>query len=226
MVDGRWWSSSTSPRGSSDWRGVPQRAPVRPTSRLRSRPKTETPTSSDLVAGLIGGEVDTSVTPNAPHRSSLPHFPSSSPPAPYFSFQFVRIRLPKSERERGLSRLLCRRRVLLSLSPHPRFIRSETGLFFFFFFFSPHLPCSLPSRGFGFRSSENAITPFTKCCTTDSSTTSVLPPDRFSAVCSSTNAVPSSSSLMSLMDGGSNTRNSSIRAIIENDHDPRSHDSL
>lgn len=129
MVDGRWWSSSTSPRGSSDWRGVPQRAPVRPTSRLRSRPKTETPTSSDLVAGLIGGEVDTSVTPNAPHRS-LAHLPST----PYLSFFDFEFEPPKFPRERGsVSLSMSRPPLSLSLSsnfPQRRFIRSETGLFF------------------------------------------------------------------------------------------------
>lgn len=124
MVDGpRWWSSSTSPRGSSDWRGVPQRAPVRPTSRLRSRPKTETPTSSDLVADLIGGEVDTSVTPNAPHRSS---WHTSLLPHPIFPSSTSNSNSPKFPRERGsVSLSMPSSLSLFQDFPHPRFIRSS-----------------------------------------------------------------------------------------------------
>lgn len=155
MVDGpRWWSSSTSPRGSSDWRGVPQRAPVRPTSRLRSRPKTETPTSSDLVAGLIGGEVDTSVTPNAPHRSSwhtslLPH-PLSFPLRP-------RIRILQSSHARE-DPSLCRCPPL-SLSSKIFLTQDSFVLRNFELFFSPATPpfslAPLPPRGSGgFFSSE------------------------------------------------------------------------
>jgi len=48
---------------------------VRPTSRLRTRPKAEAPTSSDLISGMIGGEVDTSVTPTRTVARVLPRPP-------------------------------------------------------------------------------------------------------------------------------------------------------
>lgn len=143
-------------------------------------------------------------TPRSPrtHHTVLWH---TSLPPPIFRSSTSRIRGSKvATRERIRLSVDAASSSLFHSFPQPRFIRSETGLFFF----PRHLPFrSLPSRGFGFRSSENAITLFTKCCTTDSSTTSGLPPDRFSAVRSSTNAVPSSSSLMMSrwMDGGSNT---------------------
>lgn len=143
-------------------------------------------------------------TPRSPrtHHTVLWH---TSLPPPIFRSSTSRIRGSKvATRERIRLSVDAASSSLFHSFSQPRFIRSETGLFFF----PRHLPFrSLPSRGFGFRSSENAITLFTKCCTTDSSTTSGLPPDRFSAVRSSTNAVPSSSSLMMSrwMDGGSNT---------------------
>ena len=138
-------------------------------------------------------------TPRSPrtHHTVLWH---TSLPPPIFRSSTSNSNLQSSHAREDPS--LCRCRVLLSLSLSLSLFQFSSAKIHSFrnwsLFFPRHLPfCSLPSRGFGFRSSENAITLFTKCCTTDSSATSGLPPDRFSAVCSWTNAVPSSSSLMS-----------------------------
>jgi len=105
---------------------VPQRARARPTSRLRTRPKAEAPTSSDLISGVIGGEVDTSVTPTRTVAHVLPRplvlsSSSSSSSSSFFfffsfsSFSFVVL----VSRELGESGLLSLPQVHLRESRQP-----------------------------------------------------------------------------------------------------------